>query len=84
MSQTYRLPSKELEHLFSLYLKATSAYNQFAHFNEMIANNPSIVSAEKANLVKQALFQIELLRYKVWLQLIAQQTSDSNKYATIS
>ena len=84
MSQTYRLPSKELEHLFSLYLKATSAYNQVTYFNELIANNPDTVSAEQANLVKQALFQTELLRYKVWLQLIAQQTSDSNKYATIS
>ena len=84
MSQTYRLPSKELEHLFKLYLQATSAYNQVTYFNELIANNPDTVSAEQANLVKQALFQTELLRYKVWLQLIAQQTSDSNKYATIS
>ena len=56
MSQTYRLPSKELQHLFSLYLKATSAYNQFAHFNEMIANNPGTVSAKKANLVNKHYF----------------------------
>lgn len=49
MSQTYRLPSKELEQLFSLYLKATSAYNQFAYYYEFLANNPGTVSAEKAN-----------------------------------
>jgi hypothetical protein len=84
MSQTYRLPSKELEHMFSLYLQASKAYNEISYHYELIANNPGIVSVDRANLVKEALFQAEILRYKVWLKLMEQQVLDSNKYATIS
>jgi hypothetical protein len=70
--------------MFSLYLQASKAYNEISYQYELIANNPGIVSRDRANLVKEALFQAELLKYKVWLKLMEQQVTDSNKYATIS
>jgi hypothetical protein len=78
---TYRLPSKELEHLFQLYLQVTAAYNQFAHYYGIIANSPGIFDSQVANIVKEALFRSEILRYRVWHKLIEQQNFDSNKHA---
>ena len=80
---TYRLPSKELEHLFALYLRANTVYNQFVTYYEFIANNPAIVDEQTANSAKEALFRSEMLRYKVWHRLLRQQTEESTRYASI-